>query len=130
MGVADLRMILASTAVLLSCTGAHASEPAAGASPAVAAPAAPVASAPARGGAPRPYRPPIQVPSAAGQIPPQTLPELAAGIPLPTRPTFTGHCDNTGCWGSDGTRYNAVGGALVRPDGRMCQNVGGVVQCP
>ena len=54
-------------------------------------------------------------------------------------PTFEGRsahhakhpgCDDSGCWGSDGTRYNAIGGALVRPDGRACQNLGGVMSCP
>lgn len=100
--------------------------------PAVAEPAwaATSAPAPARGGAPRPYQAPIQVPSAAGQI---TSPDLRAPTitvtPAP-RPTFSANCDSTGCWGSDGTRYNAVGGALVRPDGRMCQNIGGVMSCP
>ncbi len=70
------------------------------------------------------------VPSVAGQI--QAL-RLAAPIitvaPSPA-PRFSSTCDSSGCWGSDGTRYNAIGGALVRPDGRMCQNVGGVMQCP
>ncbi len=100
--------------------------------PPIAEPASAAASAPAsvRGGAPRPYRAPIQVPSAAGQI---TSPDLRAPVitvtPTP-RPTFSANCDNTGCWSSDGTRYNAVGGALVRPDGRMCQNIGGVMLCP
>jgi hypothetical protein len=54
----------------------------------------------------------------------------AVTVTPPAQPSFVGNCDSTGCWGSDGTRYNAIGGALVRPDGRMCQNSGGVVQCP
>jgi hypothetical protein len=40
------------------------------------------------------------------------------------------NCDSSGCWGSDGIRYNAIGGSLMRSDGRMCQNFNGVLQCP
>lgn len=101
--------------------------------PLVAEPASAAASAPAPnrgGGAPRPYRAPIQVPSAAGQITSPALPAPPITVTPAPRPTFSTTCDNTGCWGSDGTRYNAIGGALVRPDGSMCQNVGGVMQCP
>lgn len=98
------------------------------AAPTAASPAS--SAAPTRGGAPRPYQPPIQVPSAAGQIRVPNLPVPAVTVTPVPRPTFTGHCDSTGCWSSDGTRTNAVGGALVRPDGRMCQDVGGVLQCP
>jgi hypothetical protein len=128
MGAQDPRSVMASIAVLLSCTGLLAAEPESAAAPAVAAPAS--ASAPSRGGAPRPYQAPIQVPSAAGQIRTPALPAPAVGITPAAPPTFTGTCDSSGCWGSDGTRYNAIGGALVRPDGRLCQNVGGVMQCP
>ena len=87
------------------------------------------ASAASRGGSPTPYQAPITVPSAAGNIAPLRLPTPHIAITPPTAPTFTGSCDSAGCWGSDGTRYNAIGGSLVRPDGRMCQNVGGVMQC-
>lgn len=88
------------------------------------------ASAATRGGSPTPYRAPIAVPSAAGAIKPLQLPSPTIVIAPPTPPSFTGTCDSAGCWGSDGTRYNAIGGSLVRPDGRMCQNMGGVMQCP
>ncbi len=87
------------------------------------------ASGPTRGGSPTPYRAPIVVPSAAGNIAPLQLPTPNVVVTPPTPPNFTGSCDSAGCWGSDGTRYNAVGGSLVRPDGRMCQSVGGVMQC-
>ena len=94
------------------------------------APPAAAAGAPSRAGSLRPYQAPIAVPSAAGQI---RVPTLAAPTitvrPVPA-PTFTGRCDSAGCWNSDGTRANAVGGALERPDGRACQDVGGVLQCP
>lgn len=83
-----------------------------------------------RGGSPRPYIEPILVPSAAGQIAPLRQPSPTIQITPPAAPTFSSACDSTGCWGSDVTRYNAVGGSLVRPDGRTCQNVGGVISCP
>ena len=94
------------------------------------APVAPAASSDMRGGSPRPYIPPIVVPSAAGQIEPLRQPPPTIRITPPATPSFSSGCDSTGCWGSDGTRYNAVGGSLVRPDGRACQNVGGVISCP
>lgn len=40
-------------------------------------------------------------------------------------PAFTSSCDSAGYWGSDGTRYNAAGGALVRPDGKTYQRITG-----
>lgn len=92
-------------------------------------PSTPASSA-SRGGSPTPYMPPIVVPSAAGQIAPQRPSSLVVPVtPAPT-PTFSSGCDSTGCWGSDGTRYNAIGGSLVRPDGRVCQSIGGVMSCP
>jgi len=88
------------------------------------------ASAAQRGGSPTPYRPPVSVPSAAGQIQPLRLPSPTLSVTPPPAPSFLSTCDSSGCWGSDGTRTNAVGGALIRPDGKMCQNVGGTLQCP
>ena len=94
-----------------------------------AAPAATAASAAATA-RPSPYRNPIAVPSAAdmgraapaGPAPPATEMRPA--------PAFTASCDSSGCWGSDGTRYNAVGGMLTRPDGKICRDVAGAMQCP
>ncbi|MEO8543577.1 MAG: hypothetical protein ABI434_08345, partial [Burkholderiaceae bacterium] len=80
-----------------------------------------------RGGTPSPYSPPIAVPSAAGQIEPLHLPSALISVTPSPVPTFAPSCDSAGCWGSDGTRYNTVGGSLVRPDGRNCQVVAGVV---
>lgn len=132
-GVASaLTALTALTALLLagaaSAVPCQAHAPPADAAPIVSVPAS--ASAPSRGGVPRPYRVPIEVPSAAGQIRSPNLSAPTVRITPAAPPTFTGNCDSAGCWGSDGTRYNAIGGALVRPDGRMCQNVGGVMQCP
>lgn len=87
------------------------------------------ASATSRGGSPTPYQAPIVVPSAAGTIVSPRLSLPGVVITPPSTTSFTGNCDSAGCWGSDGTRYNMVGGSLVRPDGRMCQNIGGVMQC-
>jgi hypothetical protein len=96
--------------------------------PATAASAA--STMPLRHDTPSPYSPPVAVPSAAGQIQPPRLPSPSITVtPAPT-PSFSSNCDGSGCWGSDGTRYNLIGGALVRPDGRTCQNVGGVMSCP
>ena len=78
---------------------------------------------------PAPDRAPIPAPSAAG---PTSLPHLPAPktrVTPPVQPSFSSSCDSAGCWGSDGTRYNAIGGALLRPDGRACQSVAGVLQC-
>jgi hypothetical protein len=100
-------------------------EPAAAASSAAAS-----APAPARSGAPRMFREPIQLPSTPAQI---AIPDLRAPtvtVTSPPGPTFLPNCDSSGCWGSDGIRYNAIGGVLMRPDGRMCQNFNGLLQCP
>jgi len=88
------------------------------------------ASAPVRRGAPLMYREPILLPSKPAQI---AIPDLRAPtttVTSPPSPTFLSNCDSNGCWGSDGIRYNAIGGALMRSDGRMCQNFNGVLQCP
>jgi hypothetical protein len=98
--------------------------------PSAAAPPATPASATNRGGAPTPYRAPMSVPSAAGQIQPLRLPSPTVSVAPTPAPSFSSTCDSSGCWGSDGTRYNAAGGALLRPDGKICQNVGGTLQCP
>jgi hypothetical protein len=98
--------------------------------PVGAAPTATAASAAARAGSPTPYSAPLAVPSAAGQIPPLRLASPVISVTPSPAPRFAASCDSSGCWGSDGTRYNAIGGALVRPDGKMCQDVGGVMQCP
>ena len=40
------------------------------------------------------------------------------------------NCDSSGCWGSDGTRYNNGAGATYFPStGGSCQNIGGQMQC-
>lgn len=95
------------------------------------------ASAPARSASaatkarPPPYLVPLEVPSAARRLPPAGVAPLPVPVPAaPLPPVFTSVCDSSGCWGSDGSRTNAAGGMLVRPDGRICQNVAGVLQCP
>ena len=125
MSIWKFKLVMVATVLLLmgeSC-GAQVAPAAA------QAPATPVSAA-TRGASPTPYRAPVTVPSAAGQIQPLRLPSPTLSVTPPPAPSFSSGCDSSGCWGSDGTRYNAIGGALVRPDGRMCQNVGGVMQCP
>lgn len=117
--------IAAAAALLLAWSCQAQEAPRAGAPPAAAP-----ASAPLRGGSPTPYSAPVAVPSAAGQIRLPRMSPPGVTVEPPPRPTFPSSCDSSGCWGSDGTRYNAVGGSLLRPDGRMCQIVGGVLQCP
>lgn len=78
---------------------------------------------------PPPYRSPIPVPSAARiDLPALVGPAVAPGVA--PAPAFTSTCDSSGCWSSDGTRYNAAGGMLARPDGKICRDVAGVMQCP
>lgn len=53
-----------------------------------------------------------------------------APAPVTSSPSSVGNCDGSGCWGSDGTRYNSAGGGnYYSQDGRFCQNIGGQLQC-
>lgn len=48
----------------------------------------------------------------------------------PKGPSTVNNCDSSGCWGSDGTRYNKGAGNTYFPsNGGSCQNVGGQMQC-
>jgi hypothetical protein len=51
--------------------------------------------------------------------------------PMPQRsPSVITNCDDSGCWGSDGTRYNKGAGNTYFPStGGSCQNIGGQMQC-
>jgi hypothetical protein len=42
---------------------------------------------------------------------------------------FLTSCDKSGCWCSDGNRYNVQGTAYISPNGRTCQKVGNAMQC-
>lgn len=45
-------------------------------------------------------------------------------------PSTVNNCDSSGCWGSDGTRYNKGAGATYFPStGGSCQYIGGQMQC-
>lgn len=45
-------------------------------------------------------------------------------------PSNITNCDNAGCWGSDGTRYNRGAGDTYFPsNGGSCQSIGGQMQC-
>lgn len=51
--------------------------------------------------------------------------------PTPQRaPSSITNCDSSGCWGSDGTRYNKAAGNTYFPStGGSCQDIGGQMQC-
>lgn len=51
--------------------------------------------------------------------------------PAPQRaPSTITNCDSTGCWGTDGTRYNKGAENTYFPStGGSCQNIGGQMQC-
>lgn len=51
--------------------------------------------------------------------------------PMPQRqPSTVTNCDSSGCWGTDGTRYNrGAGNTYVPSNGGVCQDVGGQMQC-
>ncbi len=86
------------------------------AEPAAASSSAASAPAPARSGSPLMYPEPNQLPSKPVQI---AIPDLRAPtvtVTSPPSPTFLPNCDGSGCWGSDGIRYNAIGGSLMRSD--------------
>lgn len=53
----------------------------------------------------------------------------AASVSNPA-PSVIANCDEAGCNGGDGTRYNSTGGGNYYNDsGRFCQNIGGQMQC-
>jgi hypothetical protein len=57
---------------------------------------------------------------------PATPPPGPVVIP---RPTLITSCDDAGCWGNDGRRYNRAGSQLVGPRG-TCALQGNVLNCP
>lgn len=53
-----------------------------------------------------------------------------AQTPSNNSPKYTSNCDGSGCWGTDGTRYNNSGtGNYYSSDGKFCQSIGGQMQC-
>jgi hypothetical protein len=58
--------------------------------------------------------------------PPLPLPEPPVVNPPPEpRGITAGPCDLSGCWATDGTRYDRAGGnSLIGKDGKVCQYVG------
>ena len=55
--------------------------------------------------------------------------ELKIAAERTTSVVYMTSCDQSGCWGSDGNRYNAQGGTLAGPHDRTCQKLGNTVQC-
>ena len=60
---------------------------------------------------------------------PRSMPAPAS---LPAAPAQLTHCDATGCWDTNGARYNRGAGATHIPatGGPACQLVGGQMICP
>lgn len=56
-------------------------------------------------------------------------PPPASSRPTAPPPSPVTSCDPGGCWDSGGRRYNGSGSVMIRGDGRVCQPVGGVMQC-
>ncbi len=51
-------------------------------------------------------------------------------VRAPQTPTNMTSCDPGGCWDNLGNRYNGnANGTMFRTDGKICQNIGGMVQC-
>lgn len=75
--------------------------------------------------------PPV-MPDRSAPLP--TVPRAAPPSPPPgpvtvPRPTLITNCDDAGCWGNDGRRYNRAGSQLIGPNG-SCSVQGNVVNCP
>lgn len=75
--------------------------------------------------------PPVEVPPVG--MPPVAAPRApalpAAALPPAPAPLVTiTSCDATGCWTSNGTHLNRVGGALIGPQG-VCTETAGVLSC-
>jgi hypothetical protein len=85
------------------------------------------------GEAPPPHQvalPPVSVPPIAPLPPTRSEPPARPATSAPVVPpllTIT-TCDAGGCWASDGSRVNRVGGALVGPHG-LCTEAAGVLSC-
>lgn len=53
-----------------------------------------------------------------------------AQTPSNNSPKYISNCDGSGCWGTNGTRYNNSGtGNYYSSDGKFCQSIGGQMQC-
>lgn len=62
-----------------------------------------------------------------GQSMPSRASNSSSSAPAPSNMT---NCDGSGCWDSNGTRYNKGAGNTYFPStGGVCQNVGGQMQC-
>lgn len=49
--------------------------------------------------------------------------------PPATHPSPITACDPGGCWDSGGLRYNGTGNAMIRSDGKVCQQIGNMMHC-
>lgn len=81
-------------------------------------------------------RPPISVPSFTLTLPPVrplASPSVGLAPAAPLRPSsppvVVTHCDQSGCWASDGSHLQRAGGTLIGPRG-ICTTVGTMLNCP
>lgn len=59
---------------------------------------------------------------------PPVLP-MAPTPPTATHPSPVTACDPGGCWDTSGARYNGTGPAMIRGDGKVCQQIGNMMHC-
>ena len=66
-----------------------------------------------------------------GSAPAPSTPSAPTSMPVPPQaPAHITNCDPTGCWDNYGNRYNnGAGPTRFRQDGRVCQNIGGMMHC-
>jgi hypothetical protein len=69
---------------------------------------------------------PIPAPPSPAVPPVAAIPQPPLAIP---RPPVVTACDASGCWDSNGTRYNQQGPVLLGPKG-VCTLQAGALNCP
>lgn len=74
---------------------------------------------------------PLVYGSFAGPVSGSTVTRNSNQVPIPApAPSVITSCDPGGCWDNFGNRYNGSGGpTYIRQDGRVCQNIGSMIQC-
>lgn len=56
-------------------------------------------------------------------------PSLQSLTNPPRAPVPVTSCDVAGCYGTNGVRYNNMGGGVVGPNGKVCNRAGAMIQC-
>lgn len=79
------------------------------------------------------YAPPVQMerppPLKSAPALPRPAPVPPPARPEPVTPAPITSCDAGGCWDASGRRYNGSGSTMIRGDGKVCQQIGNVMQC-